>query len=320
MKTINKNLFGKSGIYIITNTINGKRYIGSSKNIYERLNHHVWDLNSGTHINKHLQNAWNKYGEDAFEYGILLLCPESNRLEQEGFFIEIINPEYNIDEVNLNGDTVKSIETKQKIATAVYNNWETESRQSKCKSRAIKCYVYSIKDWKLYVDGKNILNTAKFLGLKYNFDSKFIDSRISGEYAILSKKYDSLSDLKNFVCKNLIKYNSKNFKEDKYLIAEYNNELHYYKTIQNLLDDIKCSCKSTICAHYNATKEHPYIPKNTDIKIYFSTEFIKYKAVPIEKSSELLSGNIGGKTLVENTEINSEIAKGSESSYSVESE
>lgn len=92
------------------------------------------------------------------------------------------------------------------------------------------------------------------------------------------------------------------------------------KTIQNLLDDIKCSCKSTICAHYNATKEHPYIPKNTDIKIYFSTEFIKYKAVPIEKSSELLSGNIGGKTLMENTEINSEIAKGSESSYSVESE
>lgn len=180
--------------------------------------------------------------------------------------------------------------------------------------------MYSIKDWKLYADGKNILNTAKFLGLKYNFDSKFIDSRVSGEYAILSKKYDSLLDLKNFVCKNLIKYNSKNFKEDKYLIAEYNNELHYYKTIQNLLDYIKCSCKSTIYAHYNATKEHPYIPKNTDIKIYFSTEFIKYKAVPIEKSSELSLGNIGGKTLVENTEINSEIAKGSESSYSVESE
>ena len=52
----------------------------------------------------------------------------------------------------------------------------------------------------------------------------------------------------------------------------------------------------------------------------FYKDFIEYTAVPIEKSSELLSGNIGGKTPVENTEINSEIAKGSESSYSVESE
>ena len=41
--------------------------------------------------------------------------------------------------------------------------------------------------------------------------------------------------------------------------------------------------------------------------------------VPIEKSSELLSGNIG-EVCNDNTEINSEIAKGSESSYSVESE
>lgn len=40
-------------------------------------------------------------------------------------------------------------------------------------------------------------------------------------------------------------------------------------------------------------------------------------AVPIEKSSELLSGNIGENPAKENPEINSEIAKGSESSYSV---
>ena len=127
-------------------------------------------------------------------------------------------------------------------------------------------------------------------------------------------------ELKNYVCKNLLKYSSKNFKEEKYLISEINGEIQYHKTIKNLIDSIKCSCKSTISAHLDATKDNPYIPKNTNIKIYFSKDYIEYTAVPIEKSSELLSGNIGGKTQVENTEINSEIAKGSESSYSVESE
>ena len=44
------------------------------------------------------------------------------------------------------------------------------------------------------------------------------------------------------------------------------------------------------------------------------------KAVPIEKLLELLESNIGEKLFIENPEINSEIAKGSGSSYSVESE
>lgn len=57
-------------------------------------------------------------------------------------------------------------------------------------------------------------------------------------------------------------------------------------------------------------------------KFYYSNEYIpvNVEAVPIEKSSELLSGNIGESPTVEgNTEINSEI-KESESLYSVEDE
>jgi hypothetical protein len=50
------------------------------------------------------------------------------------------------------------------------------------------------------------------------------------------------------------------------------------------------------------------------------TGFGFVEAVPIEESSELLSGNIGESPNQDNTEINSEITKGSESSYSVESE
>ena len=51
MKELNKNLMEKCGIYIITNIKNGHRYIGSAKNLYERLKHHEWDLNKGSHPN-----------------------------------------------------------------------------------------------------------------------------------------------------------------------------------------------------------------------------------------------------------------------------
>ena len=54
------------GVYQIKNTLNGKAYIGSSKNIKRRLGIHRSMLRRGTHRNPHLQNAWNKYGESAF--------------------------------------------------------------------------------------------------------------------------------------------------------------------------------------------------------------------------------------------------------------
>lgn len=56
----------KSGIYKITNTANGKFYIGSTKDIDERLGIHKQHLRGNYHINPKLQNAWNKYGEDKF--------------------------------------------------------------------------------------------------------------------------------------------------------------------------------------------------------------------------------------------------------------
>ena len=49
-------------------------------------------------------------------------------------------------------------------------------------------------------------------------------------------------------------------------------------------------------------------------------EFFKNGSRSVEEFTELLSGNIGGKLVTENTEINSKIAKGFESSYSVVSE
>jgi len=60
-----------SGIYSILHNASGKIYIGSSINIKQRWNAHRSALNRGKHSNPHLQNAWSKYGKDAFTFSIL---------------------------------------------------------------------------------------------------------------------------------------------------------------------------------------------------------------------------------------------------------
>ena len=72
------------GIYVIKNTINDKMYIGQSVDIYHRWMQHKADLRNDHHHNEHLQRAWNKYGEENFEFCVLTECDESelNNLEK----------------------------------------------------------------------------------------------------------------------------------------------------------------------------------------------------------------------------------------------
>lgn len=60
-----------SGVYSILHKDSGMVYIGSSVNISRRWKEHINHLNLNKHENPKLQNAWNKYGEKAFEFIIL---------------------------------------------------------------------------------------------------------------------------------------------------------------------------------------------------------------------------------------------------------
>ena len=64
-----------SGIYKISNKINNKIYIGSSKDILDRWADHKKELRHNYHGNPHLQNSWNKYKEESFRFEILELTP-----------------------------------------------------------------------------------------------------------------------------------------------------------------------------------------------------------------------------------------------------
>lgn len=59
------------GIYKIENLLNGKVYIGSSSNIYNRWIYHFRTLKDNKHYNYHLQQAFNKYGEHNFNFSVI---------------------------------------------------------------------------------------------------------------------------------------------------------------------------------------------------------------------------------------------------------
>jgi group I intron endonuclease len=92
-------------IYEIKNKSNDWRYIGCSKDYIERWSEHKRDLNKQKHHNIHLQRAWNKYGEDEFEFNVLLQVEsEKTMFLEEARMIEQEDMLYNIFEGGLGGD------------------------------------------------------------------------------------------------------------------------------------------------------------------------------------------------------------------------
>lgn len=80
---------GKSGIYGINNTINNKWYVGRTINkIIKRIRVHKSKLKRDIHENEHLQNAWNKYGEESFEFKVLINCNEDKIIFAEQYWID----------------------------------------------------------------------------------------------------------------------------------------------------------------------------------------------------------------------------------------
>jgi group I intron endonuclease len=84
------------GIYVISNVVNSKWYIGSSKHVRTRLRRHRYKLRHGEHCNKHLQRAWNLYGEECFTGFLLEYCAEEDLITREQFYLDCRNPDYNM--------------------------------------------------------------------------------------------------------------------------------------------------------------------------------------------------------------------------------
>lgn len=84
----------RSGIYKITNTINGKFYVGSSKDIDWRWYCHRHYLETGKHNNPKLQHSWNKHGSISFIFEVIedTISDSKTLLEREQYYLDILTP------------------------------------------------------------------------------------------------------------------------------------------------------------------------------------------------------------------------------------
>jgi group I intron endonuclease len=127
----------KPVVYKITNLINNKKYVGSAKSFIKRKKDHLNRLKNNKHHSKKLQNSFNKYGEDAFEFNILEVVEDINLLIQtEQKWIDELKPEYNmtlIAGLNSHLGMKRSNETKKKISDALTGRKLSDEHKEKVR-------------------------------------------------------------------------------------------------------------------------------------------------------------------------------------------
>lgn len=137
-ETSNDTLNPKSGIYKIVNKVDGKYYVGSSKNIIKRWSTHTNKLIRGVHKNQKLQSAWNKHKESSFDFLIVEETIQSQLLTNEQKYLDIAKSEqdkcYNLifDSTggNLEPDSIEKIRQK-----AIGRKPSVETRDKMSKKR-----------------------------------------------------------------------------------------------------------------------------------------------------------------------------------------
>ncbi len=130
------------GVYSIVNIINNKIYIGSSIHVNKRFSEHKYSLGNNCHYNKHLQNAWNKYGEENFSFSIVEQVDgdESILKAAEQKWIDYyesykLDKGYNVDRYVSGKCRIVSEETKEKIRMKHIGKKASEETKRKFSSQ-----------------------------------------------------------------------------------------------------------------------------------------------------------------------------------------
>lgn len=139
-------------IYTITHIASGKTYVGQTINVCVRWQLHRSDLRKGKHRNAYLQNAWNKYGKDAFKFSVYCnlsdipqeqLASELNRMEIQ--LLETIEEPYNLMRAGVSG-VVASAETRALLSRIHLAHWQNPDRRERHRNSLLE--LYADPEWK----------------------------------------------------------------------------------------------------------------------------------------------------------------------------
>lgn len=176
------------GIYKITCKGNNKIYIGSSKNIKYRWQVHLSELRGNRHHSTYLQRSFNKYGEESFEFSVLLEMFEYNEelLRMiEWYYIEELKPAFNIASPVVYNNT---LEWRHKISESTKKLYTEKGYVNPCKNTGNVYNVYDIFGNKLY-SNKHMPELEELfpqLGNNcYNYIKKYNGMYCSSKYNVL---------------------------------------------------------------------------------------------------------------------------------------
>ena len=112
-----------SGIYKIVNKTNGKYYVGSSSNFSRRWDDHKYKLRRNKHHSPHLQHAWNKHGEDNFEFVIVdSTIPYADLIKEEQKYLDKLNKDTCYNASLIAGRVEFTDEIRKKMSDALKGN------------------------------------------------------------------------------------------------------------------------------------------------------------------------------------------------------
>ena len=145
-----------SGIYMITNKLNNKKYIGQSKHIFKRwYEHYCESIQNRENDKSIIHQAIQSDGIENFIFSIIELCEIRELNEREKFYISfyetsVINGGYNIasggnvvDNVGENNPSSKLTEADVYYIREMYKNKKTKKEVYNQFSNKISIHTFS---------------------------------------------------------------------------------------------------------------------------------------------------------------------------------
>ena len=155
-------------IYQIKNSKTGKCYIGQTTDFKRRKREHLNELRKHKHANLYLQNAFDKYGEDSFEFTILEECEKEQANDREIFWLNNFGGFESSNNYNLcqaGGAKGISEETREKLRSRIMSE---ETRRKISESR--KGIKLNLTDERRRQISES--NRQRFTGKKHTEESK----------------------------------------------------------------------------------------------------------------------------------------------------
>ena len=191
-----------SGVYQIRNKINNKVYVGSSKDISQRWLQHISGLKNNKHRNQHLQYAWNKYGEENFEFSILEIVVNQNNfkdilIEREQFWIDKFHSVNNKFGYNIcpNAYTCLGKKTsdvgRENISKGLIKRWKLSDEGQKFHISNLSQKIISEKGVNTYIT-QNKLSQDDVIDIIKLINQNFTDKDISDIYGIHPNSINSI--------------------------------------------------------------------------------------------------------------------------------